>query len=122
MIRSKVLQRKEGDYILATKSLGASDFRILTSHILRNAFPLIIVIATMRMASSIMSIATLSYLGLGCPPPTSEWGGMIAIAREYMYDAPYLIIIPGLAVMITVICFNVLGDKLRDILDPSLKD
>ena len=122
MIRSKVLQLKEEDYILATKSLGASDFRILTSHILRNAFPLIIVIATMRMASSIMSIATLSYLGLGCPPPTSEWGGMIAIAREYMYDAPYLIIIPGLAVMITVICFNVLGDKLRDILDPSLKD
>jgi len=122
MIRSKVLQIKEEDYILATKSLGANDFRILTSHILRNAFPLIIVIATMRMASSIMSIATLSYLGLGCPPPTPEWGGMIAIAREYMYDAPSLIIIPGVAVMITVICFNVLGDKLRDILDPSLKD
>ena len=122
MIRSKVLQVKEEDYILAIKSLGANDFRILTAHVLRNSFPLIIVIATMRMASSIMSIATLSYLGLGCPPPTPEWGGMISVAREYMYDAPHLIIIPGLAVMITVICFNVLGDKLRDVLDPSIKD
>lgn len=87
-----------------------------------NAAPTIVVIATMRIASSIMSIATLSYLGLGVPAPTAEWGGMISSAKSYMFDAPYLIILPGIAVIITVICFNILGDKLRDILDPGLKD
>lgn len=122
MTRGKVLQIKEEDYIMAIRSLGASDVRILLCHVLINALPVIIVIATMRMASSIMSIATLSYLGLGSPPPTPEWGGMISIAKDYMWDRPSLIIIPGVVVMITVICFNILGDKLRDILDPSLKD
>lgn len=122
MVRGKVLQIKEEDYILAIRSLGASDKRILLFHVLKNALPVIIVIATMRMASSIMSIATLSYLGLGCPPPTPEWGGMIATAKDYMYQAPFLIIIPGITVMVTVVCLNILGDKLRDILDPSLKD
>lgn len=122
MVRGKVLQIKEEDYIMSIRSLGAKDNRILFVHVLNNALPVIIVIATMRMASSIMSIATLSYLGLGCPPPTPEWGGMISTAKEFIYQAPYLIIIPGLAVMITVICLNILGDKLRDILDPSLKD
>lgn len=122
MVRSKVLSIKEEDYIMAIKSLGASDFRIIAGHILGNSLPVIIVIATMRIASSIMSIATLSFLGLGTPPPTPEWGGMIAQAKDYMWQQPSLIIIPGLVVMFTVISFNVLGDKLRDILDPSLKD
>ena len=122
MIRGKVLQIKEEEYITAVRSLGASNFWILTQHVLVNAAPTIIVIATMRIASSIMSIATLSYLGLGVPAPTAEWGGMISSAKTFMFDAPYLIIIPGIAVIITVICFNILGDKLRDILDPGLKD
>lgn len=122
MTRGKVLQLKEEDYIMATKSLGASDFRILFVHILKNCLPVIIVIATMRMATSIISISTLSYLGMGVPPPTPEWGGMIATAKDYMWKRPSLIFIPGLVVMITVVCFNILGDKLRDILDPSLKD
>lgn len=122
MIRGRVLQIKEEEYITAIRSLGASDFWILTRHVLKNALPTIIVIATMRMANSILSIATLSYLGLGVPQPTPEWGGMISSAKQYMYEAPYLIIIPGIAIIITVICFNILGDKLRDILDPSLKD
>ncbi len=122
MIRGRVLQIKEEEYITAIRSLGANDFWILTRHVLRNALPTIIVIATMRIASSILSIATLSYLGLGVPQPTPEWGGMISSAKSVMYDASYLIIIPGIAVVITVICFNILGDKLRDILDPSLKD
>lgn len=122
MTRGKVLQVKEEDYIMATKSLGASDFRIIFIHILKNCLPVIIVIATMRMATSIISISTLSYLGMGVPPPAPEWGGMIATAKEYMWKRPSLIVIPGLAVMITVICFNILGDKLRDILDPSLRD
>lgn len=122
MIRGKVLQIKEEEYITAIRSLGAKDKWILTHHVLINALPTIIVIATMRIASSILSIATLSYLGLGVPQPIPEWGGMISSAKSVMYDASYLIIIPGIAVIITVICFNVLGDKLRDILDPSLKD
>lgn len=122
MIRGKVLQIKQEDYILAVKSLGATDARIIFNHILLNALPIIIVIATMRMASSIISISTLSYLGMGVPAPTPEWGGMISTGKNYMWQQPSLIIIPGVAVMITVICFNILGDKLRDILDPSLKD
>ena len=122
MTRSKVLQVKEEDYIMATRSLGAKDGRILLVHILKNSLPVIIVIATMRMATSIISISTLSYLGMGVTPPNPEWGGMIANAKEYMWQRPSLIFIPGLAVMITVICFNILGDKLRDILDPSLKN
>ena len=122
MIRGRVLQIKEEEYITAIRSLGASDFWILTRHVLRNALPTIIVIATMRMASSILSIATLSYLGLGVPQPTPEWGGMISTAKTVMYQASYLVVIPGIAVVLTVICFNILGDKLRDILDPSLRD
>lgn len=122
MIRSRVLQIKEDEYITAIRSLGASDFWIITRHVIRNATPTIIVVATMRMASSILSIATLSYLGLGVPQPTPEWGGMISTAKTVMYEAPYLVVIPGIAVVITVICFNILGDKLRDILDPSLRD
>ncbi len=122
MVRGRVLQIKEEDYIMATRSLGARDGRILFIHILKNCLPTIIVIATMRMASSIISISTLSYLGMGVTPPRPEWGGMIAAAKEYMWQRPSMIVIPGLAVMITVICFNILGDKLRDILDPSLRD
>lgn len=122
MVRGKVLQLKEEDYIMATRSLGAKDGRILFIHILKNCLPTIIVIATMRMGSSIISISTLSYLGMGVTPPMPEWGGMIAAAKEYMWQRPSMIFIPGLAVMITVICFNILGDKLRDILDPNLRD
>lgn len=122
MIRGRALQVKQEEYILAIRSLGATNFWILSRHVLINSLPTIIVIATMRVAGSIMSIATLSYLGLGVPAPTAEWGGMIASAKTYMYDAPYLIMIPGIAVVITVVCFNILGDKLRDILDPGLKD
>ena len=76
----------------------------------------------MRMATSIISISTLSYLGMGVTPPMPEWGGMIAAGKEYMWQRPSMIFVPGIAVMITVICFNILGDKLRDILDPSLRD
>ncbi|SLM18669.1 putative peptide transporter permease subunit: membrane component of ABC superfamily [uncultured spirochete] len=122
MVRGKVLQVKEEDYIMAIRATGAKNARIIFVHILKNCLPLIIVIATMRMASSIISISTLSYLGMGVPPPAPEWGSMIAQAKEYMWKMPSLIVVPGVAVMLTVISFNILGDKLRDILDPSLKD
>ena len=122
MIRSRVLQIKQEEYITAIRSLGADDFWILSKHVLSNTLPTIIVIATMRIASAILSIATLSYLGVGVPVPQAEWGGMISSAKTQMFQAPYLNIIPGIAIIITVICFNILGDKLRDILDPNLKD
>lgn len=122
MIRSRVLQIKQEEYITAVRSLGATDRWILFRHVLVNCLPTIIVIATMRIAGAILSIATLSYLGVGVPVPQAEWGGMISSAKTQMFSAPYLIIIPGIAIIITVICFNILGDKLRDILDPSLKD
>ncbi len=122
MVRGKALQVKEEDYIMATRSLGARDSRILFQHILKNCMPTIIVIATMRMASSLISISTLSYLGMGVVPPQPEWGDMISAAKEQMWNRPSLTFVPGVVVMVTVICFNILGDKLRDILDPSLKD
>ena len=122
MVRGKALQVKEEDYIIATRSLGAKDSRILFVHILKNCLPTIIVIATMRMASSLISISTLSYLGMGVVPPQPEWGDMISAAKEQMWNRPELTFVPGIVVMVTVICFNILGDKLRDILDPSLKD
>ncbi|MCR5299871.1 MAG: ABC transporter permease [Erysipelotrichaceae bacterium] len=122
MIRGRVLQIKQEEYITAIQSLGATNFWIIAKHILINAMPTIIVIATMRIAGSILSIATLSFLGVGVPVPQAEWGGMISSAKTQMYKAPNLIIVPGIAIIITVICFNILGDKLRDILDPNLKD
>ena len=122
MVRGKALQVKEEDYITATRSLGARDSRILFNHILKNCLPTIIVIATMRMASSLISISTLSYLGMGVVPPQPEWGDMISAAKEQMWNRPGLTFVPGIVIMVTVICFNILGDKLRDILDPSLKD
>lgn len=122
MVRSKVLSVKQEEFITATRSLGAHDGRIIVFHILPNILGTIIVIATMRLASSIMSIATLSFLGLGTPPPAPEWGGMIATAKEFMWDRPSLIIIPGLVVMVLVISFNLLGDKLTDLFDPTLKE
>ena len=86
MVRGKVLQVKEEDYIMATRSLGAKDSRIIFIHILKNCLPVIIVIATMRMATSIISISTLSYLGMGVVPPQPEWGGMIATGKQYLWD------------------------------------
>lgn len=120
IVRGSVLSIKQKEYIMAMKSLGASDFRILIPHILPNAFAPIIVFATMRMATAILSTASLSYLGLGAQPPTPEWGAMIAQGQDYMWTAPHLTIVPGIAIMLTVFAFNVVGDGLRDALDPNM--
>ncbi len=122
MIRSRTLSIKNEEYITSERALGAHDGRILFKHILPNCIPTIIVIATMRLAFSIISISTLSYLGVGVPAPKPEWGGMIFTAKDYMWERPSLIIIPGLAVMVTVISINLIGDKLSEILTPGLKD
>jgi peptide/nickel transport system permease protein len=121
IVRGSVLSIKQKEYIMAMKSLGASDLRIMIRHILPNAMAPIIVFATMRMATAILSTASLSYLGLGAQPPTPEWGAMIAVGQNYMWTSPHLTIIPGIAIMLTVFAFNVVGDGLRDALDPNME-
>ncbi|MFX3672889.1 MAG: ABC transporter permease [Paenisporosarcina sp.] len=120
IVRGSVLSIKQKEYIMAMKSLGASDLRIMVRHILPNAFAPIIVFATMRMATAILSTASLSYLGLGAQPPTPEWGAMISQGQTFMWTSPHLTIVPGVAIMLTVFAFNVLGDGLRDALDPNM--
>ncbi|UTI42551.1 ABC transporter permease [Niallia sp. RD1] len=121
IVRGSVLSVKKQEYMLAMKSLGASDIRIMFKHILPNCTAPIIVFATMRMATAILSTASLSYLGLGAQPPTPEWGAMISQGQAYMWTSPHMTIIPGIAIMLTVFAFNVLGDGLRDALDPNMK-
>ena len=121
IVRGSVLSVKKQEYILAMKSLGASDIRIMFKHILPNCTAPIIVYATMRMATAILSTASLSYLGLGAQPPTPEWEAMISQGQAYMWTSPHMTIIPGIAIMLTVFAFNVLGDGLRDALDPNMK-
>jgi peptide/nickel transport system permease protein len=120
IVRGSVLSIKEKEYIMAMKSLGASDLRIMLKHILPNAFAPIIVFATMRMATAILSTASLSYLGLGAQPPTPEWGAMISQGQAFMWSSPHLTIVPGIAIMLTVFAFNVVGDGLRDAIDPNM--
>lgn len=120
IVRGSVLSIKQKEYIMAMKSLGASDLRIMVRHILPNATAPIIVFATMRMGTAILSTASLSYLGLGAQPPTPEWGAMISQGQSFMWTSPHLTIVPGIAIMLTVFAFNVLGDGLRDALDPNM--
>ncbi|MGY3715972.1 ABC transporter permease [Sutcliffiella cohnii] len=120
IVRGSVLSVKQKEYVMAMKSVGASNLRIMVKHILPNVLAPIIVFATMRMATAILSTAALSYLGLGAQPPTPEWGAMISQGQAFMWTSPHLTIIPGIAIMLTVFAFNVVGDGLRDALDPNM--
>lgn len=122
IVRGQVLAIKGKEYITATRAIGCKDFRIIFKHILPNCLAPVIVYATMRIASAIMSTAALSFLGLGAQPPTPEWGAMIAEGRSFLYNAPHIATVPGLAIMVVVFGFNLLGDGLRDALDPNLSD
>lgn len=119
--RSSVMTVRGNEYVEAAKALGVSDFKIIFKHILPNALSPILVQATTRVASAIISAATFSFLGLGVPSPLPEWGAMLSDARPYMREYPHLIIFPGLAIMLTVLAINLVGDGLRDALDPKLK-
>ncbi|WP_281974837.1 ABC transporter permease [Halobacillus litoralis] len=121
IVRGSVLSIKKQEYILAMRSLGAGNTRILVKHVLPNCTAPIIVFATMRMATAILSTAALSFLGLGAQPPTAEWGAMIAAGQDYMFTSPHLTIVPGIAIMLVVFAFNVVGDGLRDALDPNME-
>lgn len=121
LIRSKVLSVKEEEYIVAAKAIGMRDIRILFSHILPNSMTPIIVQGTLAIATAIIEAAALGFLGLGAQAPAPEWGKMLADARIYLQKAPWTMIFPGLAIMLTVLGFNLMGDGLRDALDPKMK-
>jgi peptide/nickel transport system permease protein len=121
LVRGVTLSLKEQTYVEASRALGASSARILSKHILPNALPLLLVAGSLRVGGFILLEAALSFLGLGVQPPTPTWGSMISLNRAYIGSAPWMVIFPGLAISITVISFNVLGDFLRDKLDPRLQ-
>ncbi|MDM5230398.1 nickel transporter permease [Lysinibacillus pakistanensis] len=121
LIRSKVLSVKEEEYIVAAKAIGMRDSRILFSHILPNSITPIIVQGTLAIATAIIEAAALGFLGLGAQAPAPEWGKMLADARKFLLNAPWTMIFPGLAIMLTVLGFNLMGDGLRDALDPKMK-
>lgn len=121
LIRSTVLSVKELDYVQASRALGASPLRILFTRVLPNAITPLIVQGTLGIATAILDAAALSFLGLGAEPPRPEWGLMLGEERNSIFNAPHLVFFPGIAIMITVLSFNLLGDGLRDVLDPRLR-
>lgn len=121
-VRASVLIVKDQEYIEAARALGAGDARIIVRYIIPNCLAPLIVQASLGVAGAILSIAGLSFLGLGIQPPTPEWGSMLSNARSYIRDGWHITVIPGLMIMFTILSLNVLGDGLRDALDPRLKD
>jgi len=122
VVRGVVLSVKEKEYVESARALGVGDWYIITRHILPSCVAPIIVIATLGMAYVILAAAALSFLGLGAQPPTPEWGSMLNNGKNFMRTAPYLTIFPGLAIMITILAFNFIGDGLRDALDPRVSE
>lgn len=120
VVRASVLSVKEQAYVSASFALGASHFHILLQRVLPNAVPPLIVQATLGIGTAILDAAALSFLGLGAQPPLPEWGTMLGSERQQMFTAPHLVFFPGVAIMITVLSFNLLGDGLRDAIDPRL--
>jgi peptide/nickel transport system permease protein len=118
LVRAQVLAVREREFVEAARSLGAGDLRIILRHILPNIIQPVIVQAAIGMAGAILAEATMSFLGLGVPPPTASWGSMLNDARSHLFDAPHLVLFPALTVMLAVLAFNFIGDALRDVLDP----
>lgn len=120
VVRGSVLSVREQEYVSAARALGGSPWHILFKRILPNSIPPLIVQGTLGIATAILDAAALSFLGLGAQPPTAEWGSMLGTERNQVFTAPHLVFYPGLAIMVTVLAFNLLGDGLRDALDPRL--
>lgn len=121
LARAQILQAKEMEYVLAARSLGASDARILVRHLLPNILQPVLVQATIAMAGAILAESTLSFLGVGVLAPMPSWGAMLNDGRGHLFDAPHLVLFPALAVMAAVLAFNLLGDALRDWMDPRMR-
>ncbi|GGL64806.1 ABC transporter permease [Sporolactobacillus putidus] len=122
LVRSRVLTVKEEEYIMAARSIGMGNTRIIFNHILPNSFAPIIVQGTLNIATAILDAAGLGFLGMGAQPPQPEWGTMLSDSRQYITDAPWTVLFPGLAIILVVIGFNLMGDGLRDALDPRMKN
>jgi len=118
LVRAQVLSAREREFVEAARALGASDLRVIVRHILPNIIQPVIVQAAIGMAGAILAEATMSFLGLGVPPPTASWGAMLNDGRAHLFDSPHLVIFPALSVMLAVLSFNFIGDGLRDFLDP----
>src|ERR671922_1857037 len=118
LVRAQVLATREREFVEAARALGASDWRVVTRHILPNVIQPVIVQAAIGMAAAVLAEATMSFLGLGVPPPTASWGSMLNDGRAHLFDAPHLVLFPAVAVMLAVLSFNFIGDALRDYLDP----
>ncbi len=121
LVRGQVMAVKEREFVEAARALGASDLRVLCRHILPNIVQPLIVQAAIGMAGAVLAEATLSFLGLGVPPPAASWGSMLNDARSHLFDSPHLVFFPAMAVMLCVLSFNFIGDALRDYLDPRTK-
>jgi ABC-type dipeptide/oligopeptide/nickel transport system permease subunit len=121
LVRASVLSIKEEMYVEAARSIGVRDRRIIFRHVLPNALPPVLVLASMSYGWALLSAAGLSFLGLGATPPMAEWGAMLSDGRALMWDAPWTAIFPGVAILCVVLAANLLGDALRDILDPRLR-
>jgi peptide/nickel transport system permease protein len=121
LTRASVLSVKEQEFVTAVRALGANHRRIIFLHILPNSFTPLVVQGALGIGSAVLEAAALAFLGLGAQPPTPEWGQMLSESRNYVFTAPHMVFFPGIAIMITVLGFNLLGDGLRDVLDPQLR-
>ena len=121
LVRAQVLVAREREFVEAARALGATDLRVIVRHILPNIIQPVVVQAAIGMAGAILAEATMSFLGLGVPPPIASWGAMLNDGRAHLFDAPHLVIFPALAVMLAVLSFNFIGDAMRDYLDPRAR-
>jgi peptide/nickel transport system permease protein len=121
IVRASVISIRDQEFVEAAKAIGADDFRIIFKHIIPNALAPVIVQGTLGVAGAILSTAGLSFIGLGIQPPAPEWGAMLSGGRQYLRYAPHVTTIPGIAIVITILALNLVGDGLRDALDPRLK-
>ena len=121
LVRAQVMAVKEREFVEAARALGASNLRLVFRHILPNIVQPLIVQAAIGMAGAVLAEATLSFLGLGIPPPAPSWGTMLNDARAHLFDSPHLVVFPAIAVMLAVLSFNFIGDALRDLLDPRTR-
>nr|MCP4540368.1 ABC transporter permease [Chloroflexota bacterium] len=122
LVRGQVLSLREQEFVMSAEVIGASDWRIIFRHILPNCLGIVVVQATFGVAGAILAASALSYLGMGAQPPTAEWGAMLSTAKKNIRHHPFLAVAPGMAIMITVMAINFVGDALRDALDPRLRN
>ncbi len=121
VLRGSILSLKQQDFVMAARASGATDRRLMFTHLLPNAVAPVLVIATLRLGTAILTAASLSFLGLGIRPPSPEWGAMLSDGRQYIQLAPHVTVFPGLAILTIMLALNLLGDGLRDALDPKLR-